>query len=61
MRECRTYGSVRGVGGNAHPYRDSFEQPVVLAMSAGMAQPSGGASDPADVGITQKRLVLREE
>src|SRR5260370_41341959 len=22
MRECRTYGSVRGVGGNAHPYRD---------------------------------------
>jgi len=23
MRECRTYGSVRGVGGNAHPYRDS--------------------------------------
>jgi hypothetical protein len=24
MRECRTYGSVRGVGGNAHPYRDSL-------------------------------------
>jgi hypothetical protein len=24
MRECRTYGSVRGVGDNAHPYRDSF-------------------------------------
>jgi hypothetical protein len=23
MRECRTYGSVRGVGGNAHPYRDN--------------------------------------
>ena len=23
MQECRTYGSVRGVGGNAHPYRDS--------------------------------------
>ena len=22
MRECRTYGSARGVGGNAHPYRD---------------------------------------
>jgi hypothetical protein len=25
MRECRTYGSVRGVPGNRHPYRD-FQQ-----------------------------------
>jgi hypothetical protein len=23
MRECRTYGSVRGVPGDRHPYRDS--------------------------------------
>jgi hypothetical protein len=25
MRECRTYGSVRGVPGDRHPYRDSLE------------------------------------
>ena len=24
MRECRTYGSVRGVRSNAHSYRNSF-------------------------------------
>jgi hypothetical protein len=24
MRECRTYGSVRGVPGDRHPYRDSL-------------------------------------
>ena len=23
MREIRSYGSVRGVAGNRHPYRDS--------------------------------------
>ena len=23
MRECRSYGSVRGAGSNARPYRDS--------------------------------------
>jgi hypothetical protein len=26
MRECRTYGSVRGVPGDRHPYRDSLER-----------------------------------
>jgi hypothetical protein len=25
MRECRTYGSERGVLGDQHPYRDSLE------------------------------------
>ena len=24
MREIRSYGSVRGVAGNRHPYRDSY-------------------------------------
>jgi hypothetical protein len=24
MREIRSYGSVRGVAGNRHPYRDSL-------------------------------------
>ena len=36
MRECRTYGSVRGVGGNAHPYRDSstaFEHGMMAAWA----------------------------
>ena len=27
MRECRTYGSVRGVWSNPHPYRDSLGCP----------------------------------
>ena len=36
MRECRTYGSVRGVGGNAHPYRDSLArlEHSVISMGA---------------------------
>src|SRR5260370_24594431 len=41
MRECRTYGSVRGVGGNAHPYRDSvgaLEHGMILSPSSGQSQ-----------------------
>jgi hypothetical protein len=32
MRSCRTYGSVRGVPGNWHPYRDSLEQPENIRL-----------------------------
>lgn len=35
MRECRTYGSVRGAPGNGRPYRDS--ERVWLAGSAGFS------------------------
>src|SRR6266404_8779 len=46
MRECRTYGSVRGVGGNAHPYRDSLArlEHSVISMGAIIA-------DAPDAGI----------
>jgi hypothetical protein len=33
MRECRTYGSVRGVPGDRHPYRDSEEHAPVTAAN----------------------------
>ena len=29
MRQHRKYGSVRGVAGNGHPYRDGSGKPVV--------------------------------
>ena len=51
MRECRTYGSVRGVGGNAHPYRDS-----VGALEHGMIKQNRRAAvEQVDV-----RLCARE-
>ena len=36
MREFRTYGSVRGVRSNAHPYRvRALEAAVIRLLSAG--------------------------
>ena len=31
MRESRLYGSVRGVLGNWHSYRDGFDYPLIVA------------------------------
>ena len=37
MRECRTYGSVRGAGGDARPYRDL---PLVGSRAEGALAPT---------------------
>jgi hypothetical protein len=51
MRECRTYGSVRGVGGNAHPYRDS-----VGALEHGMIKQNRRAAvEQVDVRLGARR------
>ena len=57
MRECRTPGSVRGVSGNRHPYRDPYFQGVltvivdVARIEALLAtQFGGGISDIAPLG-----------
>jgi hypothetical protein len=34
MRESRLYGSVRGVLGNWHSYRDTLESPVLPQNAA---------------------------
>ena len=40
MREFRTYGSVRGVPSNGHPYRDPRPAPALLSMAAVPATPA---------------------
>jgi hypothetical protein len=44
MPESGTYGSVRGVPGNRHPYRDR-QQPKALAAAHGRAHCRGGSID----------------
>jgi hypothetical protein len=40
MRECRTYGSVRGVPGDRHPYRNSLDRHIFACIHR------GGCMDP---------------
>ncbi len=42
MRQFRTYGSVRGVIGNYHPYRDP-ERRSAAGMKGGFRPPSWSA------------------
>jgi hypothetical protein len=58
MRASRTYGSVRGVRGNSHPYRD-----CVARMSEGVSKADAVSrckSDPGKAEQAAWRRVLRE-
>jgi len=46
MRECRTYGSVRGVRSNAHSYRNSFHTSPLDRGSIGCSFFHGGIGTP---------------
>jgi hypothetical protein len=46
MRECRTYGSVRGVPGDRHPYRDSLV--ALRCVSIGASRPNVSARGGSD-------------
>jgi hypothetical protein len=42
MRECRTYGSVRGVPGDQHPYHDSLDRDLSPSLITSMLAHSVG-------------------
>jgi hypothetical protein len=44
MRECRTYGSVRGAPGNGRPYRDSHAVCTPFRTSAGYPREKAGST-----------------
>jgi hypothetical protein len=61
MRECRTYGSVRGALGNERPYRDRTASGVWSGPPLGFAQAaiifsfaSGVASRNVCIGVLPK-------
>ena len=45
MRESRTYGFVRGVPGDWHPYRDSRPGVVKLSLPVGLQPENAGRFD----------------
>src|SRR5262249_44691010 len=60
MRESRTYGSVRGVRGNSHPYRDLGRTKRATRLSAhGQAQ-SGTPTGSPDCDRTRPPFVRRD-
>ena len=64
MRESRTYGFVRGVPGNWHPYRDSqqfcgeLSLPVIeRQIAAGLEQPPNLAAVGTDLPVSRAGLL----
>jgi len=41
MREMRTYGSVRGVPGDRHPYRDCRSPGTVIVQNTRLHETAG--------------------
>src|SRR5271157_4049955 len=51
MRESCTYGSVRGVRGNSHPYRDRREFITLFGSAAAWPRVARGQFKPAIIGV----------